>query len=395
MERPKTMESTHASLPVEYYIVASMRNILRDRRLLRSVSGGLLASEPECKLDSSSRRLFRSDITMRLISAVLLLLSSCSILNADTNVRTIDSGHVFIDGVYLPPPYRVEQLEGGLRINQKSVIQLGAGASGGRSKWRQRGGGRLERNDHIGPPPSTNQVSVEAVLRQLENDAILVSFRKSSPVVLSVSSDKADFGRLLLSEDRSGWSSTLQHLAVYRDQARWQKFLTAFKPSQELAGQLQVFVDEVDQIEIDNRDRNAAVRRLESMDYPLTVIGMLLGVMALGINLQWSAAGIGEEQSAKFHTSALWLILGMSLLDLTWTILSSQAGEMREMNPMASQIIDSPWKLIVFKSIATFGACGILYHWRHLGKIRQAAWWATLICVLLTFRWIMMGSFMV
>ncbi|MEM7558482.1 MAG: hypothetical protein AAF394_05110 [Planctomycetota bacterium] len=199
---------------------------------------------------------------MRSISAVLLLLSSCSVLNADTNVRTIDSGHIFIDGVYLPPPYRIEQLDGGLRVNQKSVIQFGTGASGGKSKWRQRGGGRLERNDHIGPPPSTDRVAVQAVLHQLESNAILVGFRKSAPVVLSIPSDKADFGRLLLSEDRSGWSSTLQHIAVYRDQARWQKFLTAFKPSQELSEQLQVFVDEVDQIEIDNRDRNAAVRSL-------------------------------------------------------------------------------------------------------------------------------------
>ncbi|MEC8556328.1 MAG: hypothetical protein VXZ82_15060 [Planctomycetota bacterium] len=331
---------------------------------------------------------------MRLISAVLLL-CTCSVLHADTNVRTIDSGHIFIDGVYLPPPYRIEQLSGGLRVNQKSVIPFGVGAGGGKSKWRQRGGGRLERNDHIGPPPSTDRVAVQTVLRQLEKNAILVSFRKSTPVVLSVPSDKADFGRLLLSEDRSGWSSALQHIAIYRDKSRWQKFLTTFKPNKELTGQLQVFVDEVDQIEIDNRNRNAAVQRLESMDYPLTVIGMLLGVVALGINLQWSAAGIGEEQGTKFHTSAIWLILGMSVLDLTWTILSSQAGQMSEMNPMASKIIDSHWKLVVFKSTTTLGACGILYHWRHLGKIQQAAWWATLICVLLTFRWIMMGSFMV
>ncbi len=89
------------------------------------------------------------------------------------------------------------------------------------------------------------------------------------------------------------------------------------------------------------------------------------------------------------------LILAMSGLDLIWTALSAAAGEMRELNPMAVHLVDSPELLVVFKMVVTLLACGILLTLRAQPKAQFATWWMCLVCVLLTFRWVVFQSLMV
>ena len=82
----------------------------------------------------------------------------------------------------------------------------------------------------------------------------------------------------------------------------------------------------------------------------------------------------------------------MSVLDLVWTILAGQAGVMTELNPLAAKFIDSPGQLAFFKMFATATGFGILFVWRQRRQVQQAIWWMCLVCVLLTFRWVMFDS---
>jgi hypothetical protein len=134
---------------------------------------------------------------------------------------------------------------------------------------------------------------------------------------------------------------------------------------------------------------------MERSAYPLTIVGMLLGVFALGHTLKWSSANPSGESATSFVKTALLLILAMSCLDLIWTALAGAAGQMKELNPMAVGIINSPTALIVFKSSVTLLACGILMFLRSQPKAQFATWWMCLVCVLLTFRWVVFQSLFV
>ena len=85
-------------------------------------------------------------------------------------------------------------------------------------------------------------------------------------------------------------------------------------------------------------------------------------------------------------------MLGMAGLDLVWTILAGQAGVIREVNPFAASILQSPIQLVAFKFAATGLGIGILYVWRHRRQIQNVTWWMCLVSVLLTFRWVVLDS---
>ena len=81
----------------------------------------------------------------------------------------------------------------------------------------------------------------------------------------------------------------------------------------------------------------------------------------------------------------------MSLIDLAWTILAGQAGVMKEAIHW-QPLIWIPPQLVAFKVTATGLGCGILYAWRRQKQIQDATWWMCLVCVLLTFRWVVFDS---
>ena len=126
---------------------------------------------------------------------------------------------------------------------------------------------------------------------------------------------------------------------------------------------------------------------------------MLLSVIAFGQLLQWIGKGFAKQEepkpeSERYLVMALVLMLGMSLIDLAWTILAGQAGVMREVNPVAGMYMNSPQQLAVFKVIATLIGFSILYIWRQRPVMQQATWWMCLVCVLVTFRWVIFNSMM-
>lgn len=329
---------------------------------------------------------------------------------------SIENGHVFAGGTYIRGPYNLsmdrdtitvngiklltqsQSIEsngyGSLAIQQTPLRRDGkfAGPPGRRFEG-QRGRANGSGGQGRGNGPPENLKSPERQVREFENllryGGILVASREKNQVVeVSLEQSKLDFARVLLEggkfEERS-----LQQL-----QPIWDAEFSEFSLTADLRESLTQIGEEYDAVAERNLRQNQALQRLNRAGYPLTVIGMLLGALALGHNLQWSANAVTGKKANQFVVKGVGLILAMSALDLTWTILSSQAGQMREVNPFASDLVHSPVQLIIFKVIATATSCGILFALKSNPKVQQAAWWMCLVCVLLTFRWVMLNSLM-
>ena len=216
-----------------------------------------------------------------------------------------------------------------------------------------------------------------------------------------VNPDINTFCEVLLSKNRT--PEQVSQFALLAGDPRqhdaWKTWLSDFQPTPALQTILQIRVYETDHTLAESERQIAAVQRLDLMSYPLTVLGMLLSVFALGHVLKWTAKSIVAEQNAAYSPEvtrcvevALLLMLAMSLIDLVWTILAGQAGVMKEVNPLAATYLDSPVQLVAFKVTATGLGCGILYAWRRRKQVQDATWWMCLVCVLLTFRWVVFDS---
>jgi hypothetical protein len=143
---------------------------------------------------------------------------------------------------------------------------------------------------------------------------------------------------------------------------------------------------------------NAATIRLAAFGYPLTILMMILVVLGFGHLLshrpsadEWNDDSPTNQLSEPFNRSLL-LIVGLSAVDLVWTLLVSQAGAMRELNPIGSQMIADPWQLVAFKVLVTLSAVGLLYFCRRVPLARQASWWSCLVLTLVAARWLVFNS---
>ena len=181
--------------------------------------------------------------------------------------------------------------------------------------------------------------------------------------------------------------------------ALWNKWIDEFKCSDELAARANETLARIDYVLDEHQTRVTARKTLETFAYPLTVAGMLLVVLASGHLLAHGPGLHVDEASSHLArtnvTRSVLLIASLSLLDLVWTILVSRTGDMKELNPLGAALITSPTALIAMKSIATALAVVILFSLRHHRIAQLGAWWASLICTLLTIRWLTFQSMFV
>lgn len=330
--------------------------------------------------------------------------------------QTISTGFVFIEGELIPAPYEVvlsedqqEVLVNGLPL--PSAIPQGAtGGSGDRSTRAPREGddrysasGRSRR----GP---RREIWATRIRRHLEFNETIVAFEDHPLWILDESQTFRLLSRLLkpppTDEEVSQVAATLGGpLSV----EKWSLWLSSFEPDKEFRRQAVPFVDRLANAESANQAAVDAVRRFDAVAYPLTLVGMIMSVIAFGHLLMSlpnndamrraaaavdAGSGISGEVVRATMISVV-LVAGLSSLDLTWTILASQAGQMRELNPIASHFINDPMALIAFKSTATLLGCGLLYLLRNHSRAQLASWWMCLVCTMLTFRWLMFNSMFV
>ncbi|NQV25075.1 MAG: hypothetical protein HQ518_11985 [Rhodopirellula sp.] len=319
--------------------------------------------------------------------------------------QTVNEGVLFIDGQFVQPPYIIQASGNRVTVNGLTCFKVIARVSDQRSNPENRKRKRREESEEdpteeLAQPRSARQAAMR-LTETLQDSRIVVANAEGPLRHLMLGGDVFIFCDAMLSADRSP-RQIEEFVRLSEDETRfeaWRQLLGSTPPVGELRDRLQAYIDRIQAVEQEGIQRSAAITRMETFSYPLTLAGMLVGVIALGHVLKWTAKSIVAEQRPDYAPEvtrcveiALLLMLAMSAIDLAWTILAGQAGAMREVNPLAAGFIQSPLQLVALKVIATGLGCGILYAWRQRQQIQDATWWMCLVCVLLTFRWVVFDS---
>jgi hypothetical protein len=278
-------------------------------------------------------------------------------------------GYFFFDGQYVEGPYKIHRDGASVSVNGHALPQQ---------------------------PGDVHN----SIVNPLENDAVVVAFAEQ-PVVALDHMNAVHFLTALISEEDNKQEAehVLKHLPDSANKEDWRVLLTSYEPPAPLAERARVRVEESKRVMAEGQAAINATQRLRNFAYPLTVCGMIFSVAALGHVLRSAPQRIVHEAVAALRgqdamISCLWVLL-LSGLDLTWTLLASQAGQMQELNPLGSQLIHDPWLLAAFKIGMTIASCALLVALRKHHRAQVAAWWVCLILTVLTFRWLVLNSLFV
>lgn len=239
------------------------------------------------------------------------------------------------------------------------------------------------------------------VVRWLENDSIFVAFEGQTAVLLETGLQQELFLQAVQTRDpeSEAFRSLLASLPGDVDREVWSNWLAGIDQSDELWKLADEAVRTSTATAAANQSAIAATQRIHGLAYPLTVAGMVLGVLALGHLLRSFPQLPDDLENARARALfvratviSLGLVAALSALDLAWTLLAAQAGQIRELNPLASRWVKDPQALLAFKTAATLVGCGLLFALRRHPRAQVAAWWLCLLCTVLTFRWIVFNS---
>ena len=86
------------------------------------------------------------------------------------------------------------------------------------------------------------------------------------------------------------------------------------------------------------------------------------------------------------------LVAVLSFFDLGCTLLAQGSIGFVEINPLGSELLDSPALLAGFKLTSLLVGCAILLALRRYRGAQVASWWLCLVCTILTFRWATYGT---
>jgi hypothetical protein len=311
----------------------------------------------------------------------------------------IRTGYLFIAGKYVAPPYTLDLREDKLVVNGEdtavSIDDL-PGRWQGNEGW---GGFRV----WLGRP-GPGRFVLRELRDTLEREEIVFFFPGQPVLQLQNQDAKYHFFRTILdrSSPRETLAGEMDWVPFKADPEKWQAWLREFDPPSDLRERAEAEIREIDErVSVAIAKRNAR-RRLDTWNYPLMIIGMVLVVLACGHLLTSRPTKSGSSMSTTEASEArtgvlrsLVLVLSLSGLDLVWTVLVSQAGAMRELNPLGRQLIDDPTLLLGFKALLTLGAIALLVGFRRFRAAQIGAWWACLICTLLTIRWLTLNSLFV
>ena len=207
--------------------------------------------------------------------------------------------------------------------------------------------------------------------------------------------------KVLLDRDPDGQAlaKLVETLPANFDVETLSNWATAYTPVEPFLTPAVALLNSSEARTLENYNTIEANRRLQAFAYPLTMFGMVMSVLSLGHLLQSAprpkfevVSDAWKSELAKATVYSLGLVIVLSALDLVWTVLASQAGQMTEINPIGNQLIESASLLSLFKALATLGSCALLFFLRHHPRAQLAAWWICLICTVLTFRWLVLHS---
>jgi len=297
------------------------------------------------------------------------------------------SGFFFAAGKYVPPPYRLRFESNTLYINDTVVLKVEEPT--GRRFRRPRFEGYYD-------------TPLSRMAGQLETGALVIALADQPLVVLDRTEDVVSLLQLLLHEAPATVDAANFDLPEGMSPSAWTAWINSFNPDADFSGRARQVIDEAQRLADESRGQINAVRRLDALAYPLTVLGMILATLATG-HLLLSAPLVSRSsydtdvspERLQMVFRSLALVGVLSILDLVWTVLASQAGHMRELNPLGSHLIHDPVQLVYFKFGSTGMGVAVLFTFRRFQRIQLAAWWACLICTLVTFRWLTFNSMFV
>ncbi|MEZ6126269.1 MAG: DUF5658 family protein [Planctomycetaceae bacterium] len=295
-------------------------------------------------------------------------------------------GYLFVDGQYVKRPYQF--VRSGETIEVNGIALDGPGLSIGRERRRH----SEDSFQHSGPA----RRSWKRIADSLSNGELVV-FVTDRPLITVQRIDIPEVASALMSLESH---ETLPSCLVDElTEEQWRSWKESFVPVEDFRLRVEAEVARRDALEAQNNSSILAVHRLNTWSYPLSIVGMLAVVLAMGHLL--SHRPIEEPGPAGARTSSqvtvvvgrsLLLVAFLSLLDLVWTILTAQAGVIREVNPVARNLISDPMQLMMLKVGATTLAITLLYTLRRHAIAQSASWWSCLVCTLLTARWLTFTS---
>jgi len=298
----------------------------------------------------------------------------------------LSSGLVFLEGEFLSPPYVVRSEGEQVLINDRPVLAHSRADRPG--PWQDP---RMNR--------SAMSLRLDEVTSALVAGNVLLSFDGQPLAVLSRSAAGYHLLALITREPHADRTIVERELPDGFDTEQFQQWIASYQSTPELTSHAIPVIEEVRFAEADSRRAIAAVRRSDTLLYLITVFGMVISVAATGHLLSAKPPTARDAQDdpemLKMVSRSLGLVVILSSLDLFWTIMASQSGKMIELNPIGSQLLHDPMQLIAAKAAVICGSVGLLYFLRHHRQAQTAAWWACLICTLLTFRWLTFNSMFV
>jgi hypothetical protein len=308
---------------------------------------------------------------------------ACVVEKSLSNQEMLAAGYLFVDGQYLPPPYRISLAEDRLQVNDRP-IELPPPAENGGMRTLSR-----------------SELAVQAfnaLCGELRTGNVVCAFQQQ-PLVSLGSQARRDFLTLVtvgsVSDDVVNRIAGV--LPVGLNQQLWNEFVSTVHLTDDLKERAEALISE-ENVRIAEADSAyAKTRRSHAFTYLLTVFGMVMAVYSTGHLLQWRPPR-GNQPSqdmaddVRCVVQCLGLVVILSALDLTWTYLASQQGSMYELNPLGNEMLSQPLRIVLFKSLATAGAVALLFALRHHRRAQMGAWWICLVCTMLTMRWLTFNS---
>lgn len=300
----------------------------------------------------------------------------------------IESGYVFLSKEYLPPPYELRLDEEKLLLNGRELAPLKPVVP----EYGQR---------RFGSPAA-------AWFHQLQQQ-----LQQGAVVVIELGEGEGEYGgegeESIACHPRFGSGYELLRRIVDPTaqpanaedalSPRWEAWIAQLDPPEILLTRAR---EDVRQIEASRSRATASLAPHEASPgawvYLMTALGMLLVAIAGGQLFISSPLLSGGGVSPAFTRSAercILFIVGLSALDLAWTLLALRAGIVQELNPLATHLFASPWMLVGFKAGITLAGAALLYVLRAHHPARLAAWWLCLVCTLVAVRWVAFSTLFV
>lgn len=304
----------------------------------------------------------------------------------------IDTGYVFLEGVYLEAPYLV-QLEGNqLLVNGRPLPGKFSSPPAA-----------PESSPRPWPQEEPRRVA-EEVRQTLASQGLLVAFADQPPVSLTAltsSAEQVDACMSILlkrTQPADPLAVIFSQIPEGLDSRQWRAWLENPQISAEGLRRMEEQLDFTQAAESKRRQTVDAQQRLDLLAYPVTLLGMVLCVYAIGHLLlhrptdELTTGTANVPRKLNPVAVSLLLIMVQGGLDLFWTVLMFQTGEMKELNPIGGELISDPLSLLAFKGTATLVAVTLLFSLRNTPRGKLATWWICLTMTLVTVRWAAFNS---